>query len=152
MIKHSIVSQWQLTEILIVMEDVFSWKVRVQPCLTSRPFDLFCCDDSNQCTKYKYNIDKLVILTYTLHTYCQGSDWTELKSSVQFKSSLFWWTLNWTQITFLLKELELNLVHLLSEPELKWTEKFSSFFYHKIQGFWAYFCSKNAGTIAIFYK
>ena len=79
----------------------------------------------------------------------QGSDWTELKSSVQFKSSLFWWTLYWTQFTFLLKELELNLVHLLSDFELKWTEKFSSFFYLKNQGFLAYFWSKNTDTIGI---
>ena len=112
---------------------------------------------------YKYDCDVVIpfLLSHllTFYTFCfmkslipdeiQGSDWTELKSSVQFKSSLFWWTLNWTQFTFLLKELELNLVHLLSELELKWTEKFSSFFYHKNQDFLAYFWSKNTDTIGI---
>ena len=37
-------------------------------------------------------------------------DWNELKSSAQFKSSLFWWTLNWTQFAFWPNELFLTLV------------------------------------------
>ena len=82
----------------------------------------------------------------------QGSDLTERKSSVQFKSSLFWWTLNWTQFTFLLKELELNLVHLLSELEQKWTEKFSSFFYYKTKVFWCIFHQKMLLTLQFFYE
>ena len=86
------------------------------------------------------------------YNFSQGSDWTERKSSVQFESSLFWWTLNWTQFKFLLKELELNLVHLLCELERKWTEKFSSFFYHKTKVFWLFFYQKMLLPLQFFFK
>ena len=85
---------------------------------------------------------KKLIESKFCHNSVQRSGRTERKSSVQFKSSLLWWTLNWTQFTFLLKELELNLVHLLSELEQKLTEKFSSFFYYKTKVFWYIFIKK----------
>ena len=97
-------------------------------------------------------VEQIRYLTKHFHNNHQGSDWTERKSSVQFKSSLFWWTLNWTQFTFLLKELELNLVHLLSELEQKWTEKFSSFFYCKPKVFWCIFHQKMLLTLQFFYE
>ena len=56
---------------------------------------------------------------HLLHDFLQWSDRTERKSSVQYKSSLFWRTLNWTQFTFWPSELELNLVHFLKELERK---------------------------------